>query len=242
MRGTMSDKSLSKPKPVLLAIQNWHHTMSGDQTSASQQGQPAVVAPILSINPGEPVDMECPICYQEYNQYNKCPRTLECLHVFCTECLQRIGLCLSDPSDPRSLLAIPCPLCRHLTPLESRNALSLPYDSRTLARLSAMTFRVPVAIATRLSMVNQRVAVFMEDDSRDTHFIILPTVSLHVQQMYPDRPSGTAPGLVGEEEVVQQSKKTLVCVQLLALVFWVLFVVVCVIGVVFGPHYFKRKF
>lgn len=104
-----------------------------------------------------------------------------------------------------------------------------------------MAFRLPVAMATRLATVTQRVVFSLEGDSRDTRFIILPTVSLRVQQMHPERPYGTAPGLVGEEEVIQQSKKTLFCVQLLAVIFWVLFVITCVVGVVFGPHFLNRK-
>ncbi|XP_042372163.1 RING finger domain-containing protein [Plectropomus leopardus] len=209
--------------------------MTGDVVP--QQGDPAAAAPPS----GEPMDVECPICYQEYNQYNKCPRMLECLHVFCTECLQRIQFCPSDPTDPHSPPAIPCPLCRHLTPLETGDALSLPCNSRILARLSTIALRLPVT-AARLATVTQRVVLSLDGDSSDARFIILPTVSLRVQQMHPDRPYGTAPGLVGEEEVIEQSKKTLFCVQLLAVIFWVLFVIICVVGVVFGPHFLNRKF
>lgn len=213
-------------------------TMTGDVLPASQQGDPAAVAP----GPVEPVDVECPICYQEYNQYNKCPRMLDCLHVFCTECLQRIQLRPSDPSDTHSPPAIPCPLCRHLTPLETRDALTLPCSSRILSRLPCAAFRMPATVATRLATVTQRVVFSLEGDGRDTRFIILPTVSLQVQQMHPDMPYGPAPGLAGEEGVIQQSKRTLLCVQLLAVIFWVLFVITCVVGVVFGPHFFNRKF
>ena len=222
--------------------------MTGDVLPASQQGDLAAEAsPGASVVPGEPVDVdvdvECPICYQEYNQYNKCPRMLDCLHVFCTECLQRIQLRPSEPSDAHSPPAIPCPLCRHLTPLETRDALSLPCSSRVLSTLPCAAFRVPAAMATRLATVTQRVVFSLEGDGGDTRFIILPTVSLRVQQMHPDRPYGAAPGLAaGEEEVIQQSKRTLLCVQLLAVVFWVLFVITCVVGVVFGPHFFNRKF
>ncbi|AWO97578.1 Hypothetical protein SMAX5B_001483 [Scophthalmus maximus] len=213
--------------------------MTGDAVPAPQQGDPAAAA---APTPGEPMDVECPICYQEYNQYNKCPRMLECLHVFCTECLQRIHPCRCEPPDHRSPPAIPCPLCRHLTPLESGDALSLPSNSRILARLPPLTFRLPVTMTTRLATVTQRVVLSLEGESRDTRFIILPTVSLRVQQMHPDRPYGIAPGLVGEEEVIQQSKRTLLCVQLLAVTFWVLFVITCVVGVVFGPHFLNRNF
>lgn len=102
-----------------------------------------------------------------------------------------------------------------------------------------MAFRLPVPVG--LATVTQRVVLSLEGENSDARFIILPTVSLRVQQMHPDRPYGTAPGLMGEEEVIHQSRKTLFWVQILAVLFWVLFVVICVIGVVFGPHFFNRK-
>ncbi|KAM6949066.1 uncharacterized protein FYW47_015435 [Aplochiton taeniatus] len=184
----------------------------------------------------ESTEVECPICYQEYNQYNKCPRMLECLHVFCTECLQRIQLC---PCDPHCPPAISCPLCRHPTPLEMGDALSLPCNSRILAQLPPGAFRMPGSMAASLATVTQRVVVSLEA-SRDARFIILPTVSLRVQQMCPDRPDGAAPGLVSELEVMHQQTRTLACVQLLAVFFWVMFVMTCVVGVVFGPSFFKH--
>ncbi|XP_028998585.1 RING finger domain-containing protein [Betta splendens] len=190
---------------------------------------------------GEPMDVECPICYQEYNQHNKCPRMLECLHVFCTECLQRLRLCPREPSDPSSPPAIPCPLCRHLTPLGTGSALCLPSNSRILAKLPPMAFHLPMSMAARLASASPRVLLSLEGESRDTRFIILPTVSLRVQQMHPERPYGAAPGLLAEEEVMQQSKSKLFCVKMLAVVFWVLFAITCVVGVVFGPHFFTRK-
>lgn len=210
--------------------------MSGDVLlpAPPHQDPPTAAAP----TPGESLDVECPICYQEYNQCNKCPRLLECLHVFCTECLQRIQLCPLDPSDPRGPPAVPCPLCRHLTPLEQGDVLTLPCNSRILSKLPPVTFSLPPGLAT----LTQRVVLSLEGEGPDARFVILPTVSLRVQQMEPDRPYGAAPGLLGEEEVMEQSKKTLFCVQLLAIVFWVLFVVVCVVSVVFGPHFLNLKF
>lgn len=209
--------------------------MSGGTVPVTQQGDPAGAASI----PVEPMDVECPICYQEYNQYNKCPRMLECLHVFCTECLQRIQLCHLEHPDPNIPPAIPCPLCRHPTPLESGDALSLPCNSHILARLPP--FLLPVSMAAHLATVTQKVVLSLESESRDTRFIILPTVSLQVQQMHPDRPYGPVLDQVGEEEVIEQSRKTLFCVQLLAIIFWVLFVITCVVGVVFGPHILNRQ-
>ncbi|XP_075906676.1 uncharacterized protein LOC142904454 [Nelusetta ayraudi] len=196
--------------------------MTGDVAQAPHQ-QTDPVAPSE-----EPADAECPICYQQYNHFNKSPRTLECAHVFCAECLQRIQLRPSEPPDPRSPPAIPCPLCRHLTPLEAPCTRSVAYH-------------LPGAVAARLATVTQRVVFSVEGENRDARFIILPTVSLQVQQMHPDPLYGMAAGLSGEEEVTEQSKKTLLCVQLLAVTFWVLFVITCVVGVVFGPHFLNRK-
>ncbi|XP_062240232.1 RING finger domain-containing protein [Platichthys flesus] len=207
--------------------------MTGVVVPASQQAGPAAAS---APTPGEPTEVECPICYQEYNQYNKCPRMLECHHVFCTECLQRIQLSRFEPPD-RIPPAILCPLCRHLTPLESGDPLSLPSNSHILAQLPPLAFRLPATMATHLATVTQRVVVSLEGENRDTRFIILPTVSLRVQQMHPAWPYGATPGLAGEVEVIEQSKKTLFIVQLLAVIFWVVFVITCVVGVVFGPHF-----
>ncbi|KAJ8416631.1 hypothetical protein AAFF_G00325090 [Aldrovandia affinis] len=197
---------------------------------------PSTVQPHLQYQPtgsGEVAEVECPICYQEYNQGGKCPRMLECLHVFCTECLQRIQLSPTQPPDPHSPPSISCPLCRHPTPLETGDALSLPCNSRILAQLPPMAFRMPVSVTTRLATITQRVVLSLE--SRDARFIILPTVSLRVEQMgmgEEHRPSA------GELEVQQEHRRALMCVQLLALIFWILFVMTCVVGVVFGPNLF----
>jgi len=229
--------------------------MIGVPTSALHQGEPAATA----LTP-EPPEVECPVCYQEYNQCTKCPRMLECLHVFCTECLQRIQLC---PCDEHSLPAIPCPLCRHHTPLLSGDILCLPPNLRILARLppaATAAYGLPVSPRAvprpRLqASVTQRVVVSMETGGIADHhhhhhhhhrFIILPTVSLRVQQMHPEQGPRGQPGARGllaedvEVEVMQQHKRTLVCVQVLAVVFWVMFVVTCVVGVVFGPHWFHK--
>ncbi|XP_048884795.1 RING finger domain-containing protein [Brienomyrus brachyistius] len=187
---------------------------------------------------GDAAEVECPICYQEYNQGGKCPRMLECLHVFCTECLQRIHLCPPQPLGSCGPPSIPCPLCRHPTPLEAGDALSLPCNSRILARLPPGAFRVPVSSARQLTTVTQRVVVSLE--ARDARFIILPTVSLRVEQMRTreeGRPT-VPPG--GEGVGLHQNRRALLFVQLLAITLWVLFVMICVIGVVFGPKIFQN--
>ncbi|XP_030634994.1 RING finger protein 222 [Chanos chanos] len=186
-------------------------------------------------------EVECPICYQEYNQGSKCPRMLECLHVFCTECLRNIQLSPLNLPDPQTPTCISCPLCRHPTHLEDGDTHSLPCNSRILARLPPLAFRMPVSVTTRLATVTQRVVLSLE--ARDARFIILPTVSLRVEQMgeRESLPSPTSSGAFrGEVEVLHRHRRTLLCVQLMAVLFWILFVFTCVMGVVFGPSFFHN--
>ncbi|XP_026791697.1 RING finger domain-containing protein [Pangasianodon hypophthalmus] len=184
---------------------------------------------------GDSPEVECPVCYQEYDKDRKLPRMLECLHVFCTECLHNIQLSPVHPPDPNSPPSISCPLCRHSTPLEGGDAHSLPCNSRILAQLPPVTFRLPVSVSTRLATVTQRVILSLE--SRDARFIILPTVSLRVEQMgegtsTPESIASTVEGL--------RRRKSLMCVQMLVVIFWMLFVLACVVGVLFGPNLFHH--
>ncbi|KAK2860354.1 hypothetical protein Q7C36_004520 [Tachysurus vachellii] len=184
---------------------------------------------------GDSPELECPVCYQEYDQDRKLPRMLECLHVFCTECLHNIQLSPLHPPDPNSPASISCPLCRHATPLESGDTHSLPCNSRILAQLPPVTFRLPVSVSTRMGTVTQRVILSLE--SRDARFIILPTVSLRVEQMAEG--SGTPESLAGPVEGFRR-RKNLMCVQMLVVIFWMLFVLACVMGVLFGPNLFHN--
>ncbi|KAL2079767.1 hypothetical protein ACEWY4_025511 [Coilia grayii] len=203
---------------------------------------------------GDPTEVECPICYQEYDQCAKCPRMLECMHVFCTECLHQIQLSSPCPPDQDDAPpSISCPLCRHPTPLQAGNTLSLPPNYPILARLPPMSFSMPVSMATRLATtVTQQVVVSLEQ--RDAHFIILPTVSLRVEQMTAEeeeegerrRTSGRESGLLGLSVVERleqqpQQRQSLLCVQMLAVALWIVFVLTCVIAVVFGPSVFHVR-
>lgn len=189
--------------------------------------------------PSESPEVECPVCYQEYDQDSKLPRMLECLHVFCTECLRKIQLTPLHPPDPNSTPSISCPLCRHSTPLQGGDAYSLPCNSRILAQLPPVAFRLPASVSARLATVTQRLVLSLGE--RDTRFIILPTVSLRVEQMG-DRTEGVnPPGVLHREmEVFRRHKKSLMCVQVLAIIFWITFVLTCVLGVVFGPRFFHN--
>lgn len=184
---------------------------------------------------GDSPEVECPVCYQEYDQECKLPRMLECLHVFCTECLHNIQLSPLHPPDPNSPPSISCPLCRHTTPLEGGDAHSLPCNSRILAQLPSVAFRLPVSVSTRLTTVTQRVILSLE--SRDARFIILPTVSLRVEQMAEG--SSTPESIATTVEGLRR-RKNLMCIQLLVIIFWMLFVLACVVGVLFGPNLFRN--
>ncbi|XP_051567346.1 RING finger protein 223-like [Myxocyprinus asiaticus] len=187
----------------------------------------------------ESPEVECPVCYQEYDQDSKLPRMLECLHVFCTECLRKIQLTPLHPPDPNSAPSISCPLCRHSTPLQGGDAHYLPCNSRILAQLPPVAFRLPVSVSARLATVTQRFVLSLGE--RDTRFIILPTVSLRVEQMGDGTETVNPPGVLHREmEVFRRQRKTLMCFQMLAVIFWIMFVLICVVGVVFGPSLFHN--
>ncbi|XP_016325330.1 uncharacterized protein LOC107675484 [Sinocyclocheilus anshuiensis] len=197
------------------------------------------LTPAQTEVPPESPEVECPVCYQEYDQDSKLPRMLECLHVFCTECLRKIQLTPLHPPDPNSAPSISCPLCRHSTPLQGGDAYSLPCNSRILAQLPPVAFRLPALVTARLATVTQRLVLSLGE--RDTRFIILPTVSLRVEQMVEGTEMVNPPRVLHREiEVLRRHKKTLTCVQVLAVIFWIMFVLTCVIGVVFGPSLFHN--
>ncbi|MGH0167695.1 UNVERIFIED_CONTAM: hypothetical protein FKN15_053014 [Acipenser sinensis] len=158
--------------------------------------------------------VECPVCYQEYNQGVKRPRLLECHHIFCTECLQKIQLAV--PSS-----AISCPLCRHATPLTPGGALSLPCQ--------------PVPLPFRRTTVTQRL-VFSVESSADPRFIILPTLSLRVEQMVRVVETGSPLPPPVQDRGLQQ-RQGLVRVQLLSVAFWVFFIMFCVVGAFVGSRF-----
>ncbi|KAM9827430.1 uncharacterized protein ACB057_017824 [Neosynchiropus ocellatus] len=213
--------------------------MAGE--AASQRRETAAAAHTQRCSSGELVDAECPICYQEYNQDNKCPQMLECLHAFCCECLQRIILCQREPAEHGGPRFISCPLCRHRTPLDIMGPLASPSNPSALLTWPTAVIPLPVQVAPPLPTVTERMAFFLEGHSNDTQFIILPTVSLSVQQVRQESPHLPPSGLVRGDDVIEQSKKTIMCVQVLAVTFWVLFIITCVVAVVFGPHFLNRQ-
>ncbi|XP_074495922.1 uncharacterized protein LOC141770162 [Sebastes fasciatus] len=49
-------------------------------------------------------DLECSICFSQFNNVFRCPKMLQCKHTFCLECLARINVKSAEPN------AIQCPL------------------------------------------------------------------------------------------------------------------------------------
>ncbi|KAK2838150.1 hypothetical protein Q5P01_015362 [Channa striata] len=81
-------------------------------------------------------DLECSICFSQFNNIFRCPKMLHCKHTFCLECLARINVKSVEPS------TIQCPLCRGLTPLPSLGLPKLTTDSTVLSYLPAAMQRV----------------------------------------------------------------------------------------------------
>lgn len=81
-------------------------------------------------------DLECSICFSQFNNVFRCPKMLQCKHTFCLECLARINVKSAQPS------AIQCPLCRSLTPLPALGLPRLATDSDVLSCLPATMQRV----------------------------------------------------------------------------------------------------
>ncbi|XP_071776365.2 uncharacterized protein LOC139927950 [Centroberyx gerrardi] len=81
-------------------------------------------------------DLECAICFSQFNNVFRCPKMLQCKHTFCLECLARINVKSAQPN------AIQCPLCRGLTPLPALGLPKLTTDSDVLSYLPAAMQRV----------------------------------------------------------------------------------------------------
>lgn len=81
-------------------------------------------------------DLECSICFSQFNNIFRCPKMLHCKHTFCLECLARINVKSVEPS------TIQCPLCRNFTPLPALGLPKLTTDPDVLSYLPAAMQRV----------------------------------------------------------------------------------------------------
>lgn len=127
-----TDSSPSTPNPY-----------PAPSTPPSFQLSVIIPSPDLHLSPSQPrcsedasLDLECSICFSQFNNIFRCPKMLQCGHTFCLECLARINVKSTDPE------AIQCPLCRSFTPLPTLGLPKLTTDPAVLAYLPATMQKV----------------------------------------------------------------------------------------------------
>ncbi|XP_010887765.1 RING finger protein 225 [Esox lucius] len=81
-------------------------------------------------------DLECSICFSQFNNVFRTPKMLQCQHTFCLECLARMNVKSAKPD------SIQCPLCRGLTPLPALGLPKLTTDPAVVSYLPAAMQRV----------------------------------------------------------------------------------------------------
>ncbi|TRY96708.1 hypothetical protein DNTS_005951 [Danionella cerebrum] len=79
----------------------------------------------------DPPNLECAICFCQFNNVFNTPKVLQCKHTFCLECLARMNVKSIQPE------TIQCPMCRAFTPLPDLGLPKLSNDSTVLSYLPA---------------------------------------------------------------------------------------------------------
>ncbi|KAM9447198.1 E3 ubiquitin-protein ligase RNF183 [Clarias gariepinus] len=74
-------------------------------------------------------ELECAVCFSQFNNVFNTPKVLQCGHTFCLECLARINVKSSQPE------SLQCPLCRAYTPLPTLGLPKLDTDTTVLSCL-----------------------------------------------------------------------------------------------------------
>lgn len=92
--------------------------------------------PPTGCSPDAGPDLECSVCFSQFNNVFRCPKVLQCKHTFCLECLARINVKSAEPD------AIQCPLCRGLTALPALGLPRLATNSDMMSYLPAAMQRV----------------------------------------------------------------------------------------------------
>ncbi|CAJ1069639.1 E3 ubiquitin-protein ligase rnf152 [Xyrichtys novacula] len=138
-----SDSSPPVLQPSLPANSSPLNPYPAPATPPSYQVSVIIPSPDLCPSPLQPQhaddscpDLECSICFSQFNNIFRCPKMLQCKHTFCLECLARINVKSAQPS------AIQCPLCRSFTPLPDLGLPKLATDSDVLSYLPAAMQRV----------------------------------------------------------------------------------------------------
>ncbi|XP_072565234.1 RING finger protein 225 [Paramormyrops kingsleyae] len=83
----------------------------------------------MTVPPEGIPDLECAICYSQFNNVFRTPKKLQCKHTFCLECLARMNVKSSQPD------TIQCPFCRALTPLPTLGLPKLDNDTSIMSNL-----------------------------------------------------------------------------------------------------------
>ncbi|KAI5086630.1 RING finger protein 223-like, partial [Silurus meridionalis] len=81
-------------------------------------------------------DLECAVCFSQFNNVFNTPKVLQCGHTFCLECLARINIKSSQPD------SLQCPLCRAYTPVPTLGLPKLATDIVVLSCLPEAMQRV----------------------------------------------------------------------------------------------------
>ncbi|KAJ8005620.1 hypothetical protein DPEC_G00119830 [Dallia pectoralis] len=97
--------------------------------------------PYLELDLRSPVDedapdLECSICFSQFNNVFRTPKMLQCQHTFCLECLARMNVKSTQPD------SIQCPLCRGLTPLPELGLPKLATNPTVVSYLPAAMQRI----------------------------------------------------------------------------------------------------
>lgn len=87
------------------------------------------VSAVPSACDDELPELECAVCFSQFNNVFNTPKVLQCGHTFCLECLARINIKSSQPE------SLQCPLCRAYTPLPTLGLPKLATDAMVLSCL-----------------------------------------------------------------------------------------------------------
>ncbi|XP_078282070.1 RING finger protein 225-like isoform X2 [Rhinoraja longicauda] len=90
----------------------------------------------MSVSEVKDCDLECAICFSNYNNVFRAPKQLACSHTFCLECLARMNM------KAQVAEAIQCPICRSLTRVPKDGLPKLGNNSSVLSCLPEAMQRI----------------------------------------------------------------------------------------------------
>ncbi|XP_061623355.1 RING finger protein 223 [Phyllopteryx taeniolatus] len=107
------------------SLQFWHTQVEPQAASGEPQQKMSTVS-----------QLECPICYNTYDNVFKTPKLLACTHTFCLECLSRLmAISPAEQEGGQGTTHLLCPFCRHSTTLPEGGPPSLPTNHQMLQNL-----------------------------------------------------------------------------------------------------------